>query len=359
MSRARFRGRAAIVASALVALLAPGAAAACGAFFASEVEVDPDQEIVVMHRGGVETYVFRPRFCGAAADFGVILPIPATLASNPALADAALFDDLARYTEPTVEEVCEGGSVGCIGGAAGADGPPPPGFGTGVDVIDQGRVGIFSWTLLQATSSAAFTDWLTTKGFPYDASGDAAYAHYVDAGWYFVAFEVSTGAAAPPPGMALCGDLGPIQLSFASPSPVIPARITDVNAVGSPAPRWRIAVLAAGEQRVEPGGSFVGARWFSGTLQQAALDGYPALKAASLEGERLTVLDVAFPGTGATGDILLANAPYPSDFRSVRHVAKDCGGCQAGGAPMGMAGAAAALALLRAGRRGRRRGQGS
>lgn len=315
--------------------------------------MDPDQEIVVLHRGGVETYVFSPRFCGEAADFGVILPIPATLAADPTLADAALFDDLDRYTTPTVEEVCESGGVSC--GAAGDGGAPPPGFGTGVDVVDRGTVGIFSWTLLQATSSAAFTDWLTVRGFPYDASGDAAYAHYVAEGWYFVAFEVSAGATAPPTGMRLCGDLGPIQLSFASAAPVIPARITNVNAAGAPVPTWRIAVLSASEQSVVAGGSFVGGRYFSGTLRQAELDGYPALKAVALEGERLTVLDVTFPSGGATGDIVLGDSPYPSDFRATRHVYKDCGGCEVGGAPMGMAGAAAVLALSRA--LGRRRGR--
>lgn len=354
MSRQGAMGAAAILAVAMV----PGAAAACGGFFADEVEVDPNQEILVIHRSGIETYVFRPRFCGAATDFGVILPIPATLASSPAEADAALFDELERYTAPTIQEVCEGGAIGCIGGSIGDDGAgsPGPGFGTGVDVVDSGSVGIFDWTLVQATSAAAFTDWLKAKGFPYDASGDAAYAHYVDAGWYFVAFEVRTGASAPSPGMRLCGDLGPLQVSFESAALVIPARITNVNATGAPPPLWRIAAIAQREQSVETYGTgFLERTWFSGALTQAGLTDFPALAGVSQEGDRLTVLDVTFPSAGASDDIALTALQGSWDYRSTRHVAKDCGGCTAGGAPMGFAGALAGLALLRALGRGRRR----
>jgi hypothetical protein len=350
--------RAALGAAAILAAVVPAAAAACGAFFADEVEVDPNQEILVIHRSGIETYVFRPRFCGAATDFGVILPIPATLAANPALADAALFDELERYTAPAVEEVCQGGSIGCIGGSAGDDaaGAPGPGFGTGVDVVDGGSVGIFDWTLVQATSASAFTDWLVAKGFPYDASGDAAYAHYVDAGWYFVAFEVRTGASAPPPGMRLCGDLGPLQVSFEAPALVIPARITNVNAAGAPPPLWRIAAIAQSEQGVETYGTgFLERTHFSGALAQAGLTAFPALAGVSQDGDRLTVVDVTFPSAGASADIALTALQGSWDYRSTRHVAKDCGGCTAGGAPMGFAGALAGLALLRALGRGRRR----
>jgi hypothetical protein len=350
--------RAALGAAAILAAVVPAVAAACGAFFADEVEVDPNQEILVIHRSGIETYVFRPRFCGAATDFGVILPIPATLAANPALADAALFDELERYTAPAVEEVCQGGSIGCIGGSAGDDaaGAPGPGFGTGVDVVDSGSVGIFDWTLVQATSASAFTDWLVAKGFPYDASGDAAYAHYVDAGWYFVAFEVRTGASAPPPGMRLCGDLGPLQVSFEAPALVIPARITNVNAAGAPPPLWRIAAIAQSEQGVETYGTgFLERTHFSGALAQAGLTAFPALAGVSQDGDRLTVVDVTFPSAGASADIALTALQGSWDYRSTRHVAKDCGGCTAGGAPMGFAGALAGLALLRALGRGRRR----
>ena len=107
----------------LVAALVPGAALACGGFFAQEVEVAPDQKIIVVHRDGQETYIFRPHFCGAAKDFGVILPIPATLSSDVKLGDSALYDQLDSLTAPESVEVCEsnGSGFGCGGAAAHLD----------------------------------------------------------------------------------------------------------------------------------------------------------------------------------------------------------------------------------------------
>jgi hypothetical protein len=349
MNAARSRSRALLV--AFLGLLLPGAAAPCGAFYGDQVEVDPDQSIVLVHRAGIETYVFRPRFCGAATDFGVILPVPSTLTANPALASAALFDQLAQYTVPATEEACApAAGIGC--GSGSANDGTPPGFGVGVDVIDGGRVGIFEWSLVQATSVAAFTDWLSANGFPYDAASTDAYQHYVTAGWYFVAFKVSAGADAPPEGMRLCGDLGPIQLAFASAAPVVPARIAGVNADPSSWPTWRIFVVAPEQQRVAAG-AFYDTLYFSGTLLDAGLAGFGELAAISENGERLTAIDVRFQDSRPSTDVLFEVDPSPADFRSTITTYKDCGGCQAGGAPAGFAGAAAVLALLRALRRWR------
>jgi hypothetical protein len=40
---------------------------------------------------GTETYVFQPRFCGSAQQFGLILPVPAKLSAQPALSKAEVF----------------------------------------------------------------------------------------------------------------------------------------------------------------------------------------------------------------------------------------------------------------------------
>jgi len=337
-----------------LALLAPGTASPCGAFFGSQVEVDPDQEIVVVHRGGNETYVFSPRFCGTASAFGVILPIPAPLGEAPALADPAIFEELDRYTEPTRVEVCaSSGGIGC--GAAGADGAGGgPGFGTGVDVVDQGRVGIFEYSVVQAATADAFTSWLTTNGYPYDPGAAYVYDAYVGNGWYFVAFRVSADAGGLEPGQRLCGDLGPIRLSFPSAAPFVPARISGVNTHAGPLPVWRIFLVAPEQQRVTDVSGFYPTLYFSGALAHATMAGFPSLTALSLDGERLTAIDVGFPYGGAPGDIAFEVEPVPGDHRSELAVAKDCGGCEAGGTPTLLAGLLAALGVLRAAGRGAR-----
>lgn len=337
---------------AAVAWLAPAAALACGGFYAANVEVAADQKIVVVHRGGVETYTFRPHFCGTAKDFGVILPIPSTLSSNPTLADNALFDQLDTYTAPTRVEVCEQPSLGCGGtkGVGGLDG-----LDAGrqdVNVIDRGTVGIFDYVLLQATSAASFTDWLDTNGYPRGAGGSDAYASYVARGWYFVAFKVTADATAPAAGKKLCGDLGPIQLSFATASPVVPARIASVNNASG---TWRLFTVAANQQRVDSASTGVGGRlFFSHALVQSELGAYAALAAATRDGERLTVVDATFvPGTVAS-DIGLENDPAQADFRSQVTVSKACPGKCETGPGVGFS-ALAGLALLQLVRPRRRR----
>jgi len=302
--------------AALAALLVPGPALPCGGFFASAVEVAPTQKIVVVHRAGVERYVFRPHFCGSARDFGVILPIPSALASAPALADNALYDELDAYTAPRAEEACLhaiGGGCGAGAGAPGDAGVPPP----DVNVVDRGRVGLFDWVLLQAQTAAAFTDWLDANGFPHGPEGAAAFEPYVTRGWYFVAFKVTADAVPPPAGKKLCGDLGPIELSFAAPRPVVPARIAGVNQANGASPIWRLFVVAPTQQRLDAGSAGFGPlAHFQGPLRQSDLGAHPALRAASQDGEWLTALDVQFPASGVTSDIGLEDDPRPVAYRS-------------------------------------------
>jgi len=336
---------------AVAALLAPAAALACGAFYASNVEVASDQKIVVAHRGGVETYTFRPHFCGTAKDFGVILPIPSTLSSNPVLADNALFDQLDTFTAPTKVEVCEQPSVGCGSKLGGVNDSGDAGT-QDVNVINRGTVGIFDYVLLQATSAAAFTDWLDTNGYPRGANGSDAYASYVAKGWYFVAFKVTADTAAPAAGKKLCGDLGPIQLSFATAKPVVPARIASVN---NSSGTWRLFLVTGNQQRVDSSSTGVSSTlFFSQTLRQSELGAYGALAGASRDGERLTVLDATFI-PGATGtDIGLEDDAAQADFRSQVTVYKSCPGkCETGpGVGFSVLAALALLQLLRPRRAG-------
>jgi hypothetical protein len=78
--------------SGAAAALTGGAAFACGAPFGSDVTVDSHQDIIITWRGGIETYVFQPTFCGAATDFGLILPVPAQLSKEPTLSEQSAFE---------------------------------------------------------------------------------------------------------------------------------------------------------------------------------------------------------------------------------------------------------------------------
>jgi hypothetical protein len=292
---------------------------------------------VLTYRGGEETYIFQPHFCGAAADFGLILPVPSTLTQNPTLGSANLVAELEIIAAPRVEtvEVCAG--FGCMGsasdkGSAGAgqlEGAP----NDGVSVISAGQVGQFQWQLLKADSAQSFTDWLDANSFPYPASAAAAFDHYVQAGWYFVAFSVAAGSSAPPAGYRLCGDFGPIQLSFGAPQPVVPARIAVASDTTSWF-KWRIFTVSEHELRPSSGASSasdVPTLRYAGALSVNDLGRAPAVAGIANAGEWLTESDVRFYAGSLTQDIFLDAAPTDTPYRRTEYVEKevDCGvfGC--------------------------------
>lgn len=355
-------------------LLAASPAAACGGGFGADLEIEPDQTIVFTHDGTVESYLLQPTFCGPAADFGLIVPIPSDLLGDPVLGDDRLYAELDDLTEPTIEvkEVCHDSQLGSNGGLAGGAG----GSGGGVDVISEGSVGIFDWVQLDAGSATAFTDWLDERAFPYEQEAMAAFDHYVSAGWKFVAFTVKAAeieGAAMSPGGSLCGEFGPIELSFETPEPVVPARIaaSDANSLYREF-RWRVFAISAqklqtkgidvtrpvsegaGDQGAAGGGSadgfLIATEAFAGELDAAALDRYPTLASLAGEGDWVTELQVDFEGMAVGDDFFFEPAPEQTPYREVdvrvEHVT-----CADGSSGSGSGGGLCAVASPSAGRR--------
>ena len=316
-------------------LLAASEARPCGGAFGASVSIDPVQQIVVSYRNGIETYVFNPYFCGQSNSFGLILPVPAMLTQNPALEQAQLYKDLATVTAPTYVDKTQ-----CYSAAGGSPSRGTGGAGSlsndGTTVIQRGQVGIFDWALLQATSSTAFTDWLTANGFPYQASAQTAFSSYVSNGWYFVAFKVSTaggsgvgGAGSTTPtstsSTKICGNFGPIALAFPSATqPVVPARIA---AVSSNQLTWTLFTLASQQLKLR---DYPSTLRFSGPVGDSEMSTYPSLAAVAQSGDRLTELQMSFSSLNVN-DILLVPDPAQADYRreETRIVYVSC----TGGAP--------------------------
>jgi hypothetical protein len=306
-----------------------GTALPCGGMFGPNATVDPSQTILVAHKAGTETYVFRPHFCGASTQFGLILPVPAALSKSPTLGDPALFDELAQISAPEVRKktVCKGSEPqGDFGASNGGAGAPP-----GVAVIDKGQVGIFDWSLVKADSKASFTEWLDANGFPHAPAADAQFSHYVTAGWEFVAFKVTAGEDAPPAGMKLCGDFGPIELAFPTATPVVPTRIAAVSA-GGYSPSWRVYGLSdPASQLTITQGQYPAMLSYGGALTATSLAGAPELAKLAAPGDRLVRLEVGFSFNGLADDLTLSTAA-PQSMRATRDeiVYVDC---KAGVAP--------------------------
>ncbi len=293
---------------AAATLFAAPAALPCGAPFGPGMNVDPNQDIILVHKAGVETYVFQPTFCGAAENFGVILPVPSMLTSEPALAEARAFGGAERISQPKIVERTEcrtrGNDFSTDAGAPGTSG--------GTTVVASGTVGFLDWVQLEAKDEASFTSWLDANGYPYDARAKATFDHYVAKKWFFVAFKVSQGAV--PTGTTPCKSLGPIKLSFKTPAPIVPSKMaTAAKASGF---SWRVFAITEGKEQVgfASADGYSRKQQFGGAIADADV---PSLAGLAAKGDRLTKLSVWFSEADSE-DVQLKLVP-PAEQRETEY----------------------------------------
>jgi hypothetical protein len=299
-----------------VALIAP-AALPCGAPFGNGINVDPRQDIIVVHKNGTETYVFQPRFCGSAQEFGLILPIPAQLATAPALSPAEVFTYLDSISQPAHVAVtkCGGpGNWGAGGGVSRGD------AGTGTVVVSSGTVGFMDYSQLATSSLASLTAWLDNNSYPYDSLATSAFQYYVDKGWFFVAFKINQGTIT---GSSTCKDLGPVKLVFPSTSPVVPTRMAtarskDGSGVLSYQPgfSWRVFGITAGAEQI---GFTNGEDGLYRVLTYSGLlvaDDISHLDGLAVVGDRADKLTLTF-NYGSTDPDVALNLAAGKDYRQI------------------------------------------
>ena len=308
------------IAAAGTAFLVASAVLPCGAPFGTGIDADPQQDIIVVHKNGIETYVFQPRFCGTASNFGLILPIPSTLTQAPAQSDQQAFTTANTLSAPLIvdEDRCSGPPSRGAGGSAG---------GTMVDagatVISTGRVGFLDFVQLKADTEQSFTDWLNANGYPYSTASASVFSYYVQKSWYFVAFKISQGAKLDGGSGTTCNALGPVKLSFASATPVVPTRMASASAAPtftsySNGFSWRIFGITAGDQQLAftDGASANRTFGFSGAL--AASD-VSSLAGLAQSGDRLSKFTLTFSYGSTEPDVGLSLAAA-SDYRETQTV---------------------------------------
>jgi hypothetical protein len=298
-------------------LLAGAAALACGAAFGPSITVDPHQDIIVVWKDNVETYVFQPVFCGTATDFGLILPVPASLSQSPSTANQQAFTSAAALSEPTKRQVVEpaGGGVGC--GSMGSLSKTANENST--TVVASGRVGFLDWAELKADTEASFTDWLAVNDYPYSSTSAGVFSYYVQKGWYFVAFRISQEAA--PDGGTICRALGPVALSFSTPVPVVPSRMASAGNGSTAASQrfsWRLFGLTHGDAQLafSETTNSNNVLMYSGAIKDGDVASFSGLAEA---GDRLTRLTLSFSGGSSDPDIGLTLAA-PADYRGTEDV---------------------------------------
>ena len=304
-------------AAGAVVFLAGTAAFACGAAFGPSITIDSRQDIILVWKDNVETYVFQPIFCGTSTDFGLILPVPATLSQNPSLTDQQAFTTAVALSAPTKRRVDQHHGLACGGGAAlnGATADT-------TTVVASGQVGILDWVELKADTESSFTDWLTANGYPYSATSASVFSYYVEKGWYFLAFRISQAAA--PDGGTLCRALGPVALSFPTPVPVVPSRMASAgnSSGGYGGFSWRIFGITHGDAELafSDGTNSSRVLMYSGAINAGDVPSFSGLAEA---GDRLTRLTLSFSvnyyNPSSDPDVGLTLAA-PQDYRGTEDV---------------------------------------
>jgi uncharacterized protein (TIGR03382 family) len=305
-----------------VALVAP-AALPCGAPFGTGINIDPKQDIVVVHKNGTETYVFQPRFCGSAQEFGLVLPVPSKLSKQPELSKAEVFAKLADVSRPEYVYTTRCGSSGTGGSRnAGTSGTG----GSGTTVVSSGTVGFMDYAQLETSSLDALTAWLDANGYPYDSQAETAFDYYVKKGWLFLTFKVSQGELS---GTTTCKDLGPVKFSFPTDVPVVPTRMAtarskDNTGVLSYSTQfsWNVFGITTSDQQVgfTSGTSSTRQLKFSGLLGPTDIDSLDGLAVA---GDRADKLSLTFSYSSTEPDVglgLFAGEDYREVITVVSYV---------------------------------------
>jgi MYXO-CTERM domain-containing protein len=305
------------VAAGFAGLLAARSVFPCGAPFGMGIDVNPQQDIIVVHKNGVETYVFQPTFCGTASSFGLILPVPSSLSKQPETSDQQAFTTVADLSKPLEVTVtsCLGGRTGSTGAAGGVGGSSGSHYDT--TMVASGHVGLLDWVQLKADTETSFTDWLNTNNYPYSPAASSVFSYYVQKGWYFVAFRINQGAMPDGGSTSVCKALGPIKMSFPTDVPVVPTRMASVStpptnyyATGF---SWRIFGITSGDQQLSftNGANYNRVLGYSGALTANNVSSLAGLAQA---GDRLSKLTLTFSYGSADPDIGLSLAAA-SDYR--------------------------------------------
>lgn len=222
----------------------------CGTYVGpagSEVVNDASLVAIVFQDDRV-TLTLANDYEGDVQDFGLLIPVPSTLALDDVrIVDPSVLDGIDAYTAPRVvsyscDDVQSGGvSYGSTRkGSHGCGSPPPRSTPTtttttttstlgsadvqGVVVAETGRAGEYELALVDPTDGQALGEWASAHGFEIDPDSQVLLDGYAEGGAWFLAARVSLDE--------LRGRtwLSPLQLSYAATSPGLPVLLGTASA---------------------------------------------------------------------------------------------------------------------------------
>ncbi|GAA5530360.1 DUF2330 domain-containing protein [Herpetosiphon gulosus] len=194
----------------------PSIAAACGALIPADDQIRQAGLNVIFAVDGQAnqtTAYIQINYVGDPAEFAWILPVP----NNPKVdvIEASTFAELHSLTDPRVTFPSPPECFPAITGAA------PEGAGQAPDVLQQGQVGPYDYSVIEDRDPAALETWLKTNGYQTPAGLEAALKPYTEAGMPLIAMKLKAGADTK--------DIQPVAISFTGTTPMLPLRLAALS----------------------------------------------------------------------------------------------------------------------------------
>jgi len=226
----------------------------------AHVSIVAEEAIIIWDAAkGVEHFIRRADFETDASSFGFIVPTP----TEPELAEAPrnLFATFAGLVRPktVTRHVRSGVTVSCLLGSMWSAGDAAKSGGRGVTVLKHQVVGGYDAVVLAATDPKALSAWLVANEYAETDTLATWAAAYVDKGWKFTAFKLTT-----PNGEGGVAT-SPVRMSFPTDKPFYPYR----EPIGpEPSAQDRaLRVYFVGDERhggaLEGGGAWPGETFFA------------------------------------------------------------------------------------------------
>ncbi|MFZ5480513.1 MAG: DUF2330 domain-containing protein [Myxococcota bacterium] len=227
----------------MILFLLAEAHAFCGTYVGEEGAslVNRASQVVLARYGEQTTLSVAMDYEGAAAEFGLLLPVPQVLtAENVKTVDPQLFARLDEFSTPrqvaytcddVVTEGHDEGSLGCMFAQdyaleASRDAAGAYDSGSTVVIESEFSVAGYDIVVLSAEEADGLTAWLDDNGYSVPSGGEAVLQEYISGGSYFLAAKVS---------LELTGEsawLPPLQFTYESDVLGLPIRIGTISADG-------------------------------------------------------------------------------------------------------------------------------
>lgn len=244
-----------LAAPALISILAPQRAEACGGFFCGTQPVLQTAERIIFVLDEDKTTAFiQLQYAGNDPSFAWIVPVPAVPEVEVNVGQA-MFDTLDAQTQPIFMggdlsadagalAAQDAGAIGCGFGSGGVIAPslsaryvPPP----EVNIYASARVGPYDYVTLDARDARDLNDWLGINGYRPVPGSEPIVQEYLDQGMKLLALKLAPSADAT--------TVEPIKLTYTGGEMcMIPLKLTAIASQ----PNLEIVTWVFGQARAVP-----------------------------------------------------------------------------------------------------------